>query len=327
MSSFSHSSSHPHTNPTSLVHDGSRGQFCGGPRGKARYRFVTEFSILPGVKKVADNAFHSVPFLSLSGLVNSDVVEIGTCAFTGAQCETLEGLPPGLTSIKSYAFQCCDKLRSLRCLPLATAVESQAFARCSLLEAKAIELGCVVDDAYQCFGDIDAWVEDRKMFPTRRWAILSCVRYAIELEEAEDGVAPLQKRIGKLSGKLSNDTAAVKEDISPLLKEMAKLPREMVREIVEFCHGDHELKNFKLDMDSEVMQKRALLGALLDKRDEKTITTIKLKMRLLGTVDPDEVQLLDGAPHLDEHYRGAYFTDLFLKNVTMLFQEPPEDAA
>jgi hypothetical protein len=211
-----------------VVHDGSDHQHT--------WATATSFSMAAGVTRVGMGAFKQSRIASLRPLLNSAVTVIEENAFEGTlNLFSLEGLPPGLRYVAQYAF--CDgfgdcPLRDLRGLPFTAVVHARAFGDGFMppskkLSATARSLG---------FRSIDAWVQDRRLVPCRRYAILSSVRCARRLSCS---VPPA----GEHEAKLSRAFPALQaEPLAPLLRRLALLPDVLVREVAEFAHGDHVQK-------------------------------------------------------------------------------------
>ncbi|GMI30708.1 hypothetical protein TeGR_g7827 [Tetraparma gracilis] len=180
---------------------------------------VSSFSVAPSITSLPPTSFADSHISSLSPLLRSGVTSLNQSTFACTPLASLEGLPPSLLSVDRWCFSRCHLLPNLRGLPFSTAVSPLAFgaahasacgdSRCMLLLAKAtIELG---------FPSIDAWVQDRRLIPDRRRAVLLCVQRAREQEEE----------------------AAPANPVAPLLATLALIPDVLVREVIEFAYGDH----------------------------------------------------------------------------------------
>jgi hypothetical protein len=196
-----------------VTHHGTSHEYYRGGHGDHGQPQITSFVMAPSVTRVAWNAFHCCALLtSLSSLRGSDVTEIYDGAFYATAVDALD-LPPRLTMLRAWSFAKCHQLSNLAGLPYGTSVHRQAFGFdedtfCALLLAKATALG---------FPSIDAWVQDRRLVPCRRYAVLTSVLVAQKQDTKRFISSP---------------------PVSTLLRNLARLPDEMVREIVEFAHGD-----------------------------------------------------------------------------------------
>ncbi|GMI36511.1 hypothetical protein TeGR_g14976 [Tetraparma gracilis] len=190
---------------THCVHDGTSEQFSHQPR-------VATFSILPGTTHVGWGSFWRTSVASLTPLLLSSVTLLDEGCFAETPLPSLVGLPPSLLYVADGAFDSCHLLPSLSHLPYATEAHPTAFgegdSRCKLLLAKARELG---------FADIDGWVQDRRLTPARRRALLLCVAAA----RRQEGVRRSRSRV------------------CPVLAGIASLPDELIRELTCVAFGDH----------------------------------------------------------------------------------------
>ncbi|GMI20822.1 hypothetical protein TeGR_g2268 [Tetraparma gracilis] len=218
LSRFSRSSAPPSAAPlparamVKVVHDGrTMKQY----EGRAD---VTDFGVREGVNTIAYSAFARTGLTSLEGL-------------KGLRVPSLE--------ISLVAFDECHELASLQHLPFNAIVNNCAFGRlyyaasyirdkrCRLLLKKARLLG---------FADIDAWVQDRRNVPARRWAILTSMVVA----RKQESLQPERRTVTELAA------------------HIALLPKEMVREIVEFAFGDHLLSNVVWEGEGDVKAQRVV---------------------------------------------------------------------
>jgi hypothetical protein len=195
-------------NSLAVVHDGTPWQFHNPPWRRA-HPPVLSFSVLPDLTTIGTGAFSESTITDLSGLRGSSIAKICADAFYQTAIASLDPLPPTLLEVGANAFALCHSLPNLRGLPYHTSPHPLAFRGCRQLLAKAHALG---------FPGIHYWAEDRKLIPVRRAHTLLCVRFAIEQESDPDPEAP----------------------VSPLLKKIAKLPSELVREVVLFLDSDHQ---------------------------------------------------------------------------------------
>ncbi|GMI52549.1 hypothetical protein TeGR_g4877 [Tetraparma gracilis] len=194
---------------------------------------VTSFEVSPDVTRIGLCAFAGCPsLLSLAGLKGTSVRVICRSAFNNSGLRSLAGLPRSLELVGPQAFIRCHDLQSLKGLPFSALVSESAFENsdlsnsCALLSKKARLLG---------FGAVAAWVRDRSLVPGRRYAVLGCVMRA---REQLDEMAELKRR---------KKRSRPPSPVSPLLSRVALLPDDLVREVVEWAHGDHLLQDVELD--------------------------------------------------------------------------------
>jgi hypothetical protein len=219
--------------PLHLVHDGRDWHSDSSP--------VTSIEMTPDATQVGEGSFRFTYLSSLSFLRDSKVTLIKPFAFADTLINSLVGLPPGLREIGFNAFSETD-LEDLRGLPYSTKVNPFTFTGnynkyFEKLHIKASSLG---------FSSVNEWVQDRRQVPARRYAICASVLVANkQLEEAlkkKEDVAEVESALASLT--ISADTAAFLREhapspVTPLLARIARLPDVLVREIIQFAHGDH----------------------------------------------------------------------------------------
>jgi hypothetical protein len=210
-----------------VLYDGITRQFENDPDfGMRPSSIATSFTLTPGVTSVGNRAFFETLIGDLACLKNSAVTSIGDHAFFMCPLTTLKDLPPGLLTIASGAFDSNHYIENLHGIPFSAEVDENAFGspqysndsgECILLLEKARILG------FTGRNPINEWVQDRKNVPARRLAIYASVLVARKQENE-----------------------AVTNAVTPLLAGIAKLPDDMIREIVGFAHGDHLLESVGL---------------------------------------------------------------------------------
>jgi hypothetical protein len=230
------------------------------PEDDDECRNITSFTVAFGVECV--DGLDGSSISSLAGLRDSQVTTICQGAFSSSCVDSLVHLPKNLKRIEEEAFAHCN-ITSLTGLPYTTDVHKDAFAY-STLEDKATELGFALEyvdpdeiprlqrqqreadeeretgnttgenaaaleplpgpeminyhQMYWCINTesgVSAWVADRKHVPARRVEVLLSINFAIEQEKEENPAEP----------------------VTPLLRRIALLPKEMAREIIEFAFG------------------------------------------------------------------------------------------
>jgi hypothetical protein len=224
-----------------VEHDGSEKQYYNKTND---HPDIVSVTLAPDTTSIGKSALSYTSIFNLRSLKDSTLTKIEPCAFVRCNNLTdLSGLPPQLLVVAYAAFAGCDRLESLRGLPLTTVVDNKAFGGdrsnfCKLLFAKALFLG------FTGSLPINEWVLDRKQIPSRRYAILSCVRQSRWCTAVSNDEVPLDDYTAKLARAFSNVSPPT-DPALPLLGKIAALPDVLIREIVLYAHSDHILTDFR----------------------------------------------------------------------------------
>ena len=185
---------------------------------------MTSFTVTAGVTAIRENAYSNCPKLVSLGLMREGVTAIdwhafclcplltllkglpkslttiGTCAFARTGLTSLDGLPSAVTSIGYGAFYNCAALTSIGPgFSPDCSINPAAFLSCPSLLAAAQAKG---------FATAIEWGRHQWLVVNRRFPIILAVRQVRRDEDGEEG--------------------------SPLLKKIALLCDDLVREVVEF---------------------------------------------------------------------------------------------
>ena len=202
-----------------VLYDGSRRFF--------QDQKVTGFTVAPGVTTIGEYAYWGCPRLASLGVMREGVrvierfafalcplltllqglpeslTTIGLCAFSFTGLASLDGLPPAVTTIGFRAFSYCAALTSIGPgFSPDCNVDPTAFASCDALFAAAQAEG---------FASAIEWGKHHWLAVNRsncRFVVLSAVRRVRRDDDGEEG--------------------------SPLLKRIALLCDDLVREVLEF---------------------------------------------------------------------------------------------
>jgi len=203
---------------TIVVYDGSK--------SFRRDTKVTGFTVAAGVTTIGDSAFIFCSNLASLGLMREGVRVVERFAFALCPLLTLlQGLPKSLTTIGNHAF-CSTGLTSLDGLPpTVTTIGNRAFADCAALTSigPGFSSDCDVNPTTFDYCPALLAAAKAKGFSTaiewgkHHWLAVNCrfpVLYAVhQVRRDDDGEG------------------------EPLLKRIALLCDDLVREVVEFVGG------------------------------------------------------------------------------------------